>query len=214
MGLIILSIILLILAILIFSPVKVYVKYFDKKPEIILKYLFFKKILVGEGKKKKLQKKKADKKTEKKEEKSEEKPKKKLLPETTSGKIDFIKNILNTSGHAFKRLTKHIKIKGIYIDIKISDLDACECALKFGKTNILVYNTLSYLGNFVKLKKKSVNIRCVYNEHDCFYKIGFNIRITPVAAIFIAVAFIFRFLVNNIKTKNKTMENQQVNNAT
>lgn len=195
---IILGIILLILIILLFSPVKVYVKYFEDEPEVILKYLFLKFVLVG-GKAKKKPEKSKDKTKAKKvsDEKKDEATKKKktFLPESTSGKIDLIKNILKESGKLFKRLTKHIKFKDIYIDIQISDLDACECAVKFGKANIVVYNLLVFLGNFVKLKKKKIGIKCVYNQPESVYNISFNVRISLGAIICIAVAFIFKILI-------------------
>ena len=44
------------------------------------------------------------------------------------------------------------------MDFIISDLDAYDCALKFGKTNIAVYNIIAYLNCFIKLKKKSIDI--------------------------------------------------------
>lgn len=204
MGWIILGIILLILIIILFSPVKIYVSYLDKKTEVVLKYLFVKKVLVGDKKEKKPKKEKKEKKEEQQEDKKEKKEKKGgLVPKSLSGKIEFVKNIASTGGKAFRRITKHLKIKDIFIDFQISDLDACDCAIKFGKTNILVFNTLSYLGYFVKLKKKSINIKCVYNQPECIYNVSFNARLTPAAAIMIAVAFIFRFLVNTIKINLK-----------
>lgn len=210
MGWIIFGIILLILIIILFSPVKVYVSYLDNKPKVVLKYLFVKKVLVGGEKKPKKEKPENLRKKKEKTESDEEKKEKKggLVPKSFSGKMDFIKNIASTGGRAFRRITKHMKIKDIFIDIQISDLDACDCAIKFGKTNILVFNTLSYLGNFVRLKKKSINIKCVYNQSECIYKVSFNARLTPAAAIMIAVAFIFRFLVNTIKINVRTKKEQ------
>jgi predicted tellurium resistance membrane protein TerC len=72
-GWIILGIILLILIIILFSPVKVYVSYLDKKTEVVLKYLFVKKILVGDKKEKKPKKEKKEKKEEQQEDKKEKK---------------------------------------------------------------------------------------------------------------------------------------------
>ncbi len=208
MFLIILGIILIIFLIILFSPVKIYVSYLDDKTKIILKYLFIKKVLVSEDKKnqkpKKEKKKKSSEKTQdKSSEKNKDKKKDKFLPDSFEGKLEFIKSTASTGGRAFRCITKHIKIKDIYVDIQISDLDACDCAVKFGKTNILVYNLLSYSGQFVKLKKKSINIKCVYNQPKSVYRISFNVRLTPAATIMIAVAFIFRFMVNTIKTKRK-----------
>lgn len=203
---IILGIVFLILIIVLFSPVKIYISYFNEKTEVILKYLFIKKNLLSGNKKKKSDSdtnKKKSSETSDSESSEKEKKKNKILPDSLSGKIEFIKSIASTGGKAFRSLTKHLTIRDIFIDLQISDLDAYECALKFGKTNILVFNALSYLGHFVKLKKKSINIRCVYNESECKYNAGCNVRLTPAAAIMITAAFIFRFLVNTIKANSK-----------
>jgi len=207
---IIIGIILLILIIILFSPVRIYVSYCNKKPGIVLKYLFIKRVLAGGKKKPEKAKKKTRKKTQVKTDTDEKSDKKKsrLIPDSFSGKINFIKNIASTGGRAFRRITKHIKIKDIFIDIQVSCPDACECAVNFGKINILVYNAISYLGNFVKLKKKSINIKCVYNQPESVYNVSFNVRLTPAAAIMTAIAFIFRFLVNNIKMKKEHQECQ------
>ena len=215
MGLIILGVVLLIILLLLFSPIRVYVEYLGGKPKVILKYLFIKKQLVGgEEKKKKAKKpKKAKEKPKKKteEEADEEKKEKKggLLPDTLSGKIDFFKALLKAGGRALKRLLHRIKIKDIFIDFTISDEDAYECAIKFGKTNIIVYNAFTYLSYFLRLKKKSINIKCVYNKPDCVYDVSFTVCVTPGALLAIGIAFVFAFLVILIRSKKKAAASQE-----
>ncbi len=195
---IIIGCILLILLIFLFSPVRIVVEYLGGKPEIIFKYLFFKINLTRRTKSAKDKKKKPE--QAEKETSTEKKSKKsKFIPEDIPGKIQFFKNLASAGGKAFRKITRHMKIKDIYINFIISDEDAYECALKFGKANIVVYNSLSYLGSFIRLKKKSINIQCIYNKPDCVYDIKFKLCITPAAAIGIFIAFIFTFLVNNKK---------------
>lgn len=197
---IIIGCILLLFLLILFSPIRVIAEYIDGKPKLVIKYLFLKKNITNRikstGAEKKERKKK---KPEKKENIEKKSSKNKILPEDTSGKIAFFKNLISSGGKALRRITRHIKIKDIYINFIISDMDAYSCALKFGKANILVYNILSYTGSFIKLKKRSINIRCVYNRPDCVYDIKFKLYITPAAAIGTAAAFIFTFLVNNKK---------------
>lgn len=196
---IIFCIILLIILIFIFSPIGIYIEYINSKFQINLKYLFFRKKLKKDNKSvKKNERKSSNNKKEKKAEKSN-----KNSDKTLSEKIDSFQSILKSSGKIFRKITKHIKITGIFIDFIISDLDAYECALKFGKINIIVYNILSYLGQFVKLRKKSINIKCIYNQPESKYDLKFKISITPASLIMIAVIFIFSFLVNNKKTVSK-----------
>lgn len=207
---IIIGCILLILLIILFSPVRIIVEYLNGKPKLIVKYLFFKKNITERIKSKDRKKNKADKveKPQKKRDEKKKSPKRKIIPEDFSGKLEFFKNLVSSGGKALRRITRHIKIKDIYINFIISDMDACQCALKFGKANIIVYNILSYTGSFIKLKKESINILCVYNKPDCIYDIKFKLYITPAAAIGTVIAFIFTFLVNNKKTKKSLKERQ------
>lgn len=205
MAWIIFAVILLIILLLIFSPFKLFVDYQNGKINIVVNYLFFKKSL--KKRKKKISKKQKNKKySNSEEEVVQNKSKiKNIIPEDTKGKIELVLNLLKSGGKAVKHVTKHISIKDLYLDFIISDLDAYECALKFGKANIVVYNILSYLSCFIRLKKKSINIKCIYNQPECSYNLNFVIKITPAVGIFALVVFIFTFLVNN---KNIKKQNQ------
>lgn len=192
-----------IILLLLFSPFKIFIDYQNGKINIYIKYLFLKKKLLKRNKKDKQNNKKCN---TSEEEKVQGKSKiKSIVPKDTKGKINFILNLLNSGGKAVKHVTKHISIKNLYLDFIISDLDAYECALKFGKANIVVYNILSYLSCFIKLKKKSINIKCIYNQPECSYNLNFVIKFTPVIGISALVVFIFTFLVNN---KNIKKQNQ------
>ena len=96
------------------------------------------------------------------------------------------------------------------MDFIISDLDAYDCALKFGKTNIAVYNIIAYLNCFIKLKKKSIDIKCIYNQPECSYNLSFMIKISPAAGISAMIVFIFTFLVNNKSIKNQNKYEPQL----
>ncbi len=206
MGLIILGVILLLLLIVLFSPFRLYVQYKDKKPYLQFRYLFFKKTLVG-GKPKASTpaKKKAPSQKGKKEEKPEKK-KSGLMPESLSGKIELAKGLIKAGGKALRRLIRRIKIKELYIDIDVSDEDAYECALKFGKTNIIVYNAVTLLSQFVRIRKKSIAVKCIYNRPESVYNISCTVFITPAALICIALALAFAFLAIIIKSKKNKSE--------
>ncbi|MGN1481528.1 hypothetical protein [Porcipelethomonas sp.] len=200
---IILAIILLIILILFLSPVRIYVNYENGKTDIYIKYLFWKK---RTGKKKTSDSGKKEKRegreTEKFHKKSDKKSQKnKLIPEKTEDKIEFVLNVLKSGGKSLKCVMKRICIYDIFVDFTISDMDAYDCALKFGKTNIVVYNIFSYLGYFVKLKKKSINIKCIYNQPECIYNFSFIVKFTPASGLLSAFVFILTFLVNNNKNK-------------
>ena len=206
MALIIIGSIVLILLILLFSPFRISVEYLGGKPKVVLKYLFIKKMLVGGEKKQKTAKKTKAKKTKKKKAPDKEK-KGKLLPDTAGGKADFILELVKAGGRALRKLLRSIKIKDIVIDFTISDEDAYECAIKFGKMNIIVYNALTVLGYFLRLKKKSINIKCVYNQPKCIYDTSFKVCVTPAALIAIALGFGWAFLKLVIKNKKQAKLN-------
>lgn len=203
---IIIGIILLVFLILFFSPIRIYVDYSDKRFHIILKYLFVNKKLMQDKQSNNIKKNKSKKGVKRHIKKNNENvkntDKKNILLDGFLEKMVLIKNIFNSGRKSFRRITKHTKISDIYIDFLISDLDAYDCALKFGKANIIVYNILSYLGFFVKLKKKSINIKCIYNQPESVYNLKFKVSVTPAVAIITLAVFIFTFLVNNIKVKN------------
>lgn len=208
MAWIITGAILLIIVLLLISPLKIYVNYDNEKADIYFKYLFFKRKYksnsVNEKKSRKVNKKKSDKKKNSENAKKNEKSgkKKKIMPEKTEDRIEFIASLAESGGKALRFGLRRICIYNIVVDFIISDLDAYDCAIKFGKTNIVVYNLLSYLNCFVKLKKKSIDIKCVYNQPECVYRFNFIAKISPAAGIFSAIIFIFTFLVNNKKKEN------------
>lgn len=194
---IIILIIFIIFMIIFFSPIRLFFSYNNDNINIFLKYFFLKFNIYPKNIKKKKQKEK-NKKNE-----SEIKSKKSFFPEDNKEKIYLILDIIKSIKKSGRLILKLIKIKKIFIDFIISDLDAYECALKFGKTNIVVYNALSYLNCFVRLQKKYINIECVYNKSECEYNTSFVVYLTPAATLGAILVFFKAFLVNNKKVKKK-----------
>lgn len=216
----ILAVIAIILIILLHSPFKIYIECKENKFSIAIRYLFLKKTLLpnrSKAKKKKKEKSKSNKKPRRKKNNKENrqnkkannskdnKKKKSFFPDDKDERIAFIINVLKSSGKALKHFTKRIIIKDIRADINISDEDACECAVKFGKANIAVYNILSFTACFFRMKKKYININCLYNKPESIYNFSFTVKFTPSAGIFSAIAFIFTFLANNKKAEQASV---------
>lgn len=221
----ILGAIILLLIILLYSPFRIFVSCYENKLSVCVKYLFFKKNILPKPEKKAISKpdmtadkqtkkslkrpgkKKKESKSSKKAEKSK-KDKKIFFPEDKEERIAFIINILKSSGKALKHFTKKIVIKKVRAEIYISDLDACDCAINFGKANIAVYNILSFAACFFKIKKEYININCVYNKPESIYNFSFVVKFTPSAGILSVFAFIFTFFANN-KKANRQYEKVQ-----
>lgn len=216
--------IILLLVILLHSPFRIYVSCHENKFSVYIKYFFFKRNLLPKPEKKSKAKSaeetgqpagkentqsednsdntkesQTDTQTEKKNKKS----KKSIIPEEKSERIAFIINVLKSSGKALRHFTRRIVIKNVRADIDISDPDACDCAVNFGKANIAVYNILSFASCFFKVKKEYININCVYNKPESMYNFSFTVKFTPSAAILSVIPFIFTFLANNIKAKRQ-----------
>lgn len=70
-----------------------------------------------------------------------------------------------------------IKITDLYINFQVADLDAFDCALKFGKLNIILGNVLGFLNWNFKVKKKSISVKPRYNSNDSLYDISFKVKV-------------------------------------
>lgn len=126
-------------------------------------------------------------------------------------KIDFIKDIISASKKGLKRIFKGISINDIFIDFTISDEDAYECAMKYGKVNILVYNALGFLSSFFKVRKKSISVLCKFNEKDSIYNFSFKVKLKLGTAIVSVLGMILTYFANNIKsTQEVKVKNKNV----
>lgn len=211
--------ILLLLVILLCSPFKIYISCQRNKFNIKIRYLFFEKKLLpyekdnseNDSKKNvKVKKNKKKKKTRKNNSDIQAKKRGKLIPESKAERLEFIINILKSSRNTLKHFTKRITIYDVCADINISDPDAYECAIKYGKINIIVYNILSFTSCFFRLKKKYININCVYNQPESVYNFSFTVKFTPSSGILSVIAFIFTFLANNKKARKQSEKTETV----
>ncbi len=125
------------------------------------------------------------------------KDKKKDLQE----KIIMIKTLLDSSGKAFKYLIKKIRLKDLYINIKVASEDVYECAINFGKINTLIYNILLYLDKNIKVKKKSICIIPKYNETKSNYDFSFNLKIKTGIIIFALINILIKYIFKNLKKR-------------
>ncbi len=126
-------------------------------------------------------------------------------------KLNFIKDIISASKKGLKRIFKGISINDIFIDFIISDEDAYECAMKYGKVNILVYNALGFLSSFFKVRKKGISVLCKFNEKDSIYNFSFRVKLKLGTAIVSVLGMILTYFVNNIKsTQEDKVKNKKV----
>lgn len=87
--------------------------------------------------------------------------------------LDIFKTIKDKLG----KFITSIKVTDLYINFQVADLDAYDCALKFGKLNIILGNILGFLNWNFKVKKKSISVQPKYNSNNSLYDISFKLKI-------------------------------------
>ncbi len=114
---------------------------------------------------------------------------------------------------AFKRLVKAIRIRKLKLNLAVADEDAYECAMKYGKINIAVYNTLGIISNVFNTKVDKINVLSKFNSNNTEYDFYCEIKIRPSTIIAICMIIFVNFIYtnkklrkSNKKNKNKEME--------
>lgn len=108
--------------------------------------------------------------------------------------LDMVLDILKVIVSKLGVFIKSLKVKDLYIDFLVADEDACECALKFGKINAILYPTLSILNRYVKVKKKKISIQPKYNSNVGVYNISFKVQLGLGSGIVQVVAIILKVI--------------------
>ena len=118
----------------------------------------------------------------------------KYKPQSLSEGIDLALDLLHAAGKPLRWLLRRITIRDIDLDLTVSDPDAAACAIRFGKVNIAVYNTLALLCQFFRVRKKQIRICCIYNQPHGTYRGSCQIRVCPAVILGAVIGFGARFL--------------------
>lgn len=118
----------------------------------------------------------------------------KYKPQSLSEGIDLALDLLHTARKPLRWLLRRITIRDIDLDLAVSDPDAAACAIRFGKVNIAVYNTLALLCQFFRVRKKQIRICCIYNQPHGTYRGSCQIRVCPAVILGAVIGFGARFL--------------------
>ena len=118
----------------------------------------------------------------------------KYKPQSLSEGIDLALDLLHAAGKPLRWLLRRITIRDIDLDLAVSDPDAAACAIRFGKVNIAVYNTLALLCQFFQVRKKQIRICCIYNQPHGTYRGSCQIRVCPAVILGAVIGFGARFL--------------------
>ncbi len=118
-----------------------------------------------------------------------------------------IMQIWEVASSPAKRLCKGIHFDKIYIDFKISDPDAHDCAIKYGTTCAVVYNMLGVFNQMFSVTKKSIDVDCIFNKEKSVYDISFTVRFHPIVCLACGVSFLWTYYFKIYKNKSGGKKN-------
>lgn len=111
-----------------------------------------------------------------------------------------------------RRLFKGIRISKLYIDIKVGNFDAYECAMEYGKICTVVSNSLAFFQSFFTIKADHIEIQPRFSMENNLYTIRFIAKISPAAVLAAGFSLAWTYLLGmmhkqqaeNINENNKT----------
>ncbi len=188
--------VLLLVVLLLSIPVGADIEYTDKA-YIRLRYGFISvpldRIMKLAGRKpKKPKKKKKKKEPQKPKQKKKENTAltaiKKLLNEKgLSGILSIISRGAQVAGDTSKYFIRHVKLRGMRVNITVATGDAADTAIKYGYVCAAVYPALSIVLNTVKYDAYSVNITTDFDKDKCDIDCGARVTLVPWFAVFSGV---------------------------
>lgn len=117
-------------------------------------------------------------------------------------KFDEYKEYIPIGKKAVRKMIKAIHITDFDLYIAVADEDAYECAMKYGRVNIAVYNALGLVKRFLTFKIKKIRIESKFNSNETEYSLKCKIKTRPSTILAIAVCILFNYLyTNHVKQK-------------
>lgn len=197
--LIIILSVLAFVVLLLFIPISLHIKYYGD---------FFVKLKIAGIKayevepKEDTQKPKSDTESDKKAKKQTEKAFDKLKKKYGfAGAVKeifvFIKSVLERLKGSFK----HIAIRRLCLDIKVSSGDAAATAIEYGAVCAAVYPVLSFIDSTANVKMKNINISADFNSGDSDFGLSVIVRVRIIYLIVMAFGAFSEY--NKFKTRNE-----------
>ena len=213
-----LLIFLLIVSFLLFCNIK-FIVTFENEMSVCIKYLFFKfnmkksskeeeNVNNKTDKKEKInketnsQKEKNKKNKNKNKSNSKDKIKKIISEKGLSGFLKIIKNLLKILKNLSIYLLKRIYVVKFYLEVKVSQEDSAQTAIKYGQACAVLYPAMNFIFNNLKVKNRNVKIYPDFNSEksSVYFSAIFKIRLIYILKAGL-VAF-FKFIMNFISLKN------------
>lgn len=97
------------------------------------------------------------------------------------------------------KIFKAFHFQDLYIDFVISDEDAYDCALKYGKYSGMVYNIIAFLSTVFTVRLKTVDIGCGFglnkSKWDASCRIFFRAGSMVIAGLWFLITYLTRIFI-------------------
>lgn len=222
-GLFIFLTVILFIFLLLSCNVK-FVITFENEMSIYIKYLFFKFNVKSNSKKEKNVNNKDDKenaqvKTEKdniKREKNKENLRsknkiKKIIDEKGFwGFLKIAKNLIIIIKNFSTYLLKHIYVVKFDLEVKISEEDSAQTAIKYGQACAVLYPAMNFIFQNIKIKEHKVTISPDFNGEKTTIYFASVFKIGLIYILKASFVAFFKFIKNFISLKNKNLKTRKV----
>ena len=136
---------------------------------------------------------------------AEEKPKKRgfirwIKPDSLKGWLRLAKDGLGALPPALRFLTKHLHFRHVKLYLAVASDDPANTATLYGKLCAAAYNLLAALQCWVDIETDEFRILADFYNESITFRAALELRVSPAAAILMALILGIRFLINSIRT--------------
>ena len=122
-------------------------------------------------------------------------------------KVEFIVGIWESAQRPLLKIFKGFKLKDLYIDFVIADDDAYDCALKYGRYSVLVYNGIAFFSQLFTVRLKTIDVRPQFGvsrgRWDAAGKLSFRLGTVVIAGAWFLLTYLFRTFIPEKLRKRK-----------
>ena len=122
-------------------------------------------------------------------------------------KVEFIVDIWESAQRPLLKIFKGFKLKDLYIDFVIADDDAYDCALKYGRYSVLVYNGIAFFSQLFTVRLKTIDVRPQFGvsrgRWDAAGKLSFRLGTVVIAGAWFLLTYLFRTFIPEKLRKRK-----------
>ena len=122
-------------------------------------------------------------------------------------KVEFIVGIWESAQRPLLKIFKGFKLKDLYIDFVIADDDAYDCALKYGRYSVLIYNGIAFFSQLFTVRLKTIDVRPQFGvsrgRWDAAGKLSFRLGTVVIAGAWFLLTYLFRTFIPEKLRKRK-----------